>query len=101
MDGKIWYGEGIVITPNVNLIENIGFGADATHTTEVTSPYAKMRVLSLGDIVEPTSKICDVEADKYIFLKVFGGNNLVFPYNLLRPFKYIIRKIRSAMVANR
>lgn len=30
-----WAAGGLSISPNVNLVANIGFGADATHTTEV------------------------------------------------------------------
>ncbi len=28
----IWSADGLAISPNTNLVENIGFGADATHT---------------------------------------------------------------------
>ena len=29
---SIWKNEGVCITPNMNLVKNIGFGKDATHT---------------------------------------------------------------------
>lgn len=38
---------GLSITPNANLISNIGFGADATHTSSGDNPFAALEVQKL------------------------------------------------------
>jgi hypothetical protein len=38
---------GLSITPNANLISNIGFGADATHTSSGDNPFAELEIQSL------------------------------------------------------
>lgn len=39
---NIWQREGLNIHPNVNLVENIGFGAQATHTQDGTSTMSEL-----------------------------------------------------------
>lgn len=63
----IWNAGGKVITPNVNLISNIGFGAGATHTTETESKFANMKTGSLHDLVRPTGTAIDHRADLQTF----------------------------------
>ena len=61
-----WLQSGLTVLPNVNLVSNIGFGTEGTHTTDSRNPYANL----------PTEKICfplqhppfiirDAEADKF------------------------------------
>lgn len=38
----LWQEGGLAICPHANLVTNIGFGQDATHTTEVNSPLAHL-----------------------------------------------------------
>jgi hypothetical protein len=42
-----WARDGLTCTPRVNLVSNIGFGPDATHTTEEGSPAANLPVFTL------------------------------------------------------
>jgi acetyltransferase-like isoleucine patch superfamily enzyme len=42
----IWKNEGLVIQPNVNLVENIGFGAEATHTNSSEHYLGKVKAAS-------------------------------------------------------
>ncbi|MDV2996890.1 MAG: hypothetical protein N4J56_006595 [Chroococcidiopsis sp. SAG 2025] len=37
-----WTQSGLSITPQVNLVSNIGYGLDATNTRERNSPYANI-----------------------------------------------------------
>jgi len=37
-----WAHHGLTCTPKVNLVTNIGFVAEATHTTDSSSPWAKL-----------------------------------------------------------
>lgn len=55
------------ITPIKNLISNIGFGADATHTTEINNQYANNPTQELDVILHPQNKRLHKEADLYFF----------------------------------
>jgi hypothetical protein len=54
------------VVPNVNLISNIGFGANATHT-HVVGVHANMPTQPIEfPLVHPTFVLADLEADRYI-----------------------------------
>jgi hypothetical protein len=54
------------IVPNVNLISNIGFGADATHT-HVVGEHANMPTASIDfPLVHPQFVLANTEADRFI-----------------------------------
>ncbi|MGL4541149.1 MAG: hypothetical protein ACRCUI_01400, partial [Polymorphobacter sp.] len=44
----LWRHRALCVRPTMNLVENIGFGADATHTTATNSPLANLPVYA-GD----------------------------------------------------
>jgi hypothetical protein len=67
----IWNNSGVTIVPNVNLISNIGFGKDATHTIGESS-FANMETQDIGHISHPKSIKVDKEADRYASDKVFN-----------------------------
>lgn len=76
---SIWFKGGLTATPNVNLVSNIGFGADATHTKSEMSELANRPTLSLGEISHPSEVAQDLAADSYVFDHVFGGRDMRFP----------------------
>lgn len=59
----IWNNAGKVITPNVNLIRNIGFGEAATHTTDTNSKFANLETQALQSIIHPSSLLINERAD--------------------------------------
>jgi hypothetical protein len=61
----IWNSGGKVITPNVNLIRNIGFGKEATHTFDETSKFSNLKVSSIESILHPSSTKINEIADLY------------------------------------
>lgn len=69
----IFSRNGISILPNVNLISNIGFGNQSTHTAKMNN---KMANLPLGSITFPLthpSKIkINLQADNYTFKTIFS-----------------------------
>ncbi len=79
---SVWFKGGLTATPNVNLVSNIGFGAESTHTASADSPLADMATNSLGNITHPRSVLQDVVADHFVFDNVFGGRLERFPYIL-------------------
>lgn len=67
-----WSQSGLTALPHRNLVSNIGFGADATHTAE-DSPYANLETYPIGSIYHPPFIIRNQEADQYTFDHHFGG----------------------------
>lgn len=80
--GSVWYHGGLTATPNVNLVANIGFGADATHTASADSPLAGMATHKLANLTHTNMVQQDMAADRYVFDHVFGGLQLRFPHFL-------------------
>jgi hypothetical protein len=81
---SVWFYSGLTATPNVNLVSNIGFGPDSTHTTSADSLQANMATGPLGKLTHPDQVLQDTAADRYVFDHVFDGRSLRFPQSLLR-----------------
>ena len=58
---------GLCVTPNINLISNIGFGADATHTFEARNHNASQPLGEIKNILHPDFTVADKEADYFLF----------------------------------
>lgn len=99
---SVWYKGGLTVVPNVNLVSNIGFAEDATHTHSKSSKSSNIPIGELGDIVHPKKVKLDIEADKFVFNNHFGGKNLRLPYRILSPIylsiKGIIRKLYKNII---
>ena len=82
---------GLSIVPNENLVSNIGFGNDSTHTKDADSIFANADRFDLGRIVHPQSICCHENADlyEYILKKIFPQKNKM-------GFKYRHRRMRLA-----
>ncbi|PKM46252.1 MAG: hemolytic protein HlpA-like protein [Gammaproteobacteria bacterium HGW-Gammaproteobacteria-1] len=93
---SIWYHGGLTATPNVNLVTNIGFGPDATHTTSGAENHI-IAATPLGTIVHPASVVRDEDADKYVFETAFGGRNLRWPRRGVALAKSATRRLRGLM----
>ncbi|MCP9820629.1 glycosyltransferase family 2 protein [Synechococcus sp. Cruz-9H2] len=65
---------GLTSLPNRNLVSNVGFGADATHTTVERDPTAIAE--GLGELVHPSFVLRDAAADRYTFDHHFGGASM-------------------------
>lgn len=61
----IWRKHGLNIMPNVNLISNIGFGADSTHTSNTNNPYANMKVHHILPLIHNQEIVQNKLADEY------------------------------------
>jgi hypothetical protein len=97
---SVWYHGGLTATPNANLVTNIGFGKDSTHTKWESSPLAGLPYTSLGQLTHPSEILADHPADQYVFESVFMAENrrkwsrklsLLFP----RSWKILIRILRG------
>ncbi len=54
---------GLTATPNVNLVTNIGFGREATHTKDASDKSSNRPAGTLGPLQHPTEVAPSVEAD--------------------------------------
>ena len=93
----VWKYGGLTATPNVNLVSNIGFGADATHTTSPSSEQAGIPVEPIGDLSHPYHIKQDSFADSYVFDHTFGGRNQRLPMSFFqfprRVVGFVFRKL--------
>jgi hypothetical protein len=70
----IWKNFGICVTPNHNLVVNIGIGKDSTHTKTYNNVIARVRLEPINKITFPKIISIDTEADKYTSRKTFGAS---------------------------
>jgi len=81
----IWLNKGICIIPSKNLITNIGFGSEATHTFDVTSKFANVKRHEIKfPLKHPDLIIVNKQADIYTCKKLINQRSLT---------KKVIRKI--------
>ena len=78
----IWQMGGLTVLPAVNQTDNLGFGADATHTTDAAPQYvvASRPALLKWPLAHPNVVKRNVQADQLIDTKVYG----VTMVNLIR-----------------
>lgn len=66
----VWYNDGLCILPNVNLVTNIGFGEDATHTKK-SNGKDETRSGGIDKVTHPKEALLDQEADEYAYDTLF------------------------------
>ena len=94
---SVWYKKGLTITPNVNLVSNIGFGENATHTKSKKNKFFKLPLNNLGTLIYSKKVEKNIKADNWTFKYHYGGKNLYFPFNLI----YFFRKIMIYLFKNK
>ncbi|MEI6352471.1 MAG: nucleotide-diphospho-sugar transferase [Candidatus Nomurabacteria bacterium] len=62
--------EGLCIVPNKNLVTNIGFGKDATHTKEIKKDLIIDRY-NIDNLIYNDILLPEYKADKYLFDKLY------------------------------
>jgi len=67
----VWANNGLSILPERNLVTNIGFGSDATHTTDPESKLAGIPACDLGQLLHPINIKINEEADRYTWRSIF------------------------------
>ena len=82
---------GLTVLPNRNLVRNVGFGEDATHTKKqhVDTTIAE----GLAPLEHPRFVVRDRAADRYTFDHVFGGQKRRFPWVVLWLTKSMIVRL--------
>ncbi|MEY2701672.1 MAG: hypothetical protein RLY43_305 [Bacteroidota bacterium] len=79
----VWYHKGLAILPQQNLVENIGFDQEATHTKFDTIKQKATPVLSL-EIIDPTKIEIDQEAEIYTFNSLYKTSKIKSFFLLLK-----------------
>ena len=90
---NIWHRGGLVVTPNANLVTNIGFGPEGTHTLAKTD-LEGIPTQALGPLTHPKIVQQDIVADRYVFDHLLGGLNYQWHWWLLNLPKRVYRKLR-------
>lgn len=67
--------DGLCVVPNINLVSNIGFGGDATHANDTSSPFSNLKTGSISSIQHPSKKKSCVEADNFYTESVYRLEN--------------------------
>ncbi len=70
---------GLSATPAVNLIRNVGFGPEATHTTGESNPRANVATQPILPLRHPATVARDSSVERQIFDRVHGGATLRNP----------------------
>jgi len=73
---SVWFNKGLVVTPNVSLVKNIGYGKDATHTQLVPQWFNKIQYGKITDIKHPDNNNIDEEADRYSLKMLYSPNRI-------------------------
>jgi hypothetical protein len=84
---------GLTTLPNRNLVSNVGFGEDATHTTGKAINTSTGQGIDLSR--HPSFVLRDAIADCYTYDNVFGGRERRFPFSLICVSRWIVGKIMS------
>ena len=67
---SIWLANGLCVLPAVNMVTNIGFGREATHTKIVTE-FAELTAGSLRELHHPTEVIHNEVATDWLFQTLY------------------------------
>ena len=88
---------GLCVLPNVNLVSNIGFGPESTHTKGNDSIFSQMEVEEISEIVHPKFLLADQEADLLTSKLCFNNKNILkrMKNKALRIIDKILNKVKN------
>ena len=87
-----WMNHGLSILPSVNLVSNIGFDQQATHTNR-KSPVEALPTEPIHQMIHPSHVHRHVEADRFTDQLVFSGAGRKGP---IKRIEKAIRSLRKA-----
>ena len=88
-----YLNSAICISPNVNLISNIGYRADATHSIDPNDKSANIPLEEIDEITYPKFMVVDKKADYAIFNREYKLDEYWEKYNA--PRKQLKRLVKS------
>lgn len=92
-----YFNHSLSVNPNVNLIQNIGFRPDATHTANPNATYARLPLQEITEITHPKYFLPEKQADYFTFNKELNLEERKRKhYSLRRRFKrWLKRKLQK------
>lgn len=86
----VWANSGMSIVPCVNMVKNIGFGFDATNTTNVKSSLSNMSTGELNKLIDPKIIQINQRLDDIVFEKHYANRfaRLLGALNFFKGFKF-------------
>ena len=69
---SVWVNNGLCIHPAANLVSNIGFGADATHTKRKNQRMAVPTKAMIFPLTHPPTIVRDSQGDNFIERSIFS-----------------------------
>jgi hypothetical protein len=95
--GFIWLytllnNKAYCITPNINLVSNIGFGDEATHAKDSTSIFSNMKTGSIQTINHPTIIEPNFESDSIFTEFLLKSEKISFYSRIKKYFSNFIKK---------
>ncbi|MCK9163021.1 MAG: nucleotide-diphospho-sugar transferase [Bacteroidales bacterium] len=85
---NVWEHKGVNIMPNVNLISNIGFGKNSTHTNDDNNVLANLPLYPILPINHPNEISINKEADRFSYKSLYKKTLIrIFYRRVLRLFK--------------
>lgn len=93
---NIWFHDGISITPNVNLVTNIGIGPDATHTYSETNIAGELACPILP-LIHPEDIVINHKCDHISFNNVFNRERrFTVKFYVVELIKNIMLKLKKS-----
>lgn len=93
-----YFNNALCVVPNVNLISNIGFGENATHTTQSTDKYANLPLGEIDEITHPLYFVADKKADDFTLNDQFNIAEKRRQHN--KPRRQLKRWLKSVIGKN-
>ena len=81
---SLFFHESLTVTPQKNLISNVGHGENSTHTSDKNSKFSNMPTFELKNITHPQEIKLDNGADEYTFNSHFRGYELKISNRIIR-----------------
>lgn len=92
-----WAQSGLTVLPDTNLVSNIGFDENATHTTESENKLANLPTFGISPLRHPELLVRNRVADEYTFDNVFQNEEQVMlnkhRWRLFETAKKIFRRL--------
>lgn len=89
----IWKERGLCINPNENLISNVGFGKDATHTKNNKFNGLNLASSSVLPICHPEKIERNLEADSYYYKMYLHKSKIRLLWRFIRRQLFVVKKI--------
>lgn len=89
---SVWKKKGLTVTPNFNLVKNIGYGPNSTNSKFNFEPIKyKNKTKFKKYFLHPKKILVNTYADEYVFNNHFKGKNLIWPYRFIYLFKILFK----------